>query len=155
MVDRSPTSLCVSASRNEPEWAKEGLGAVNRSEGALLCVPPCVVQVLKAYNQLLHTCDTIQAVNCSTASLCLEMLPSELKRASERSTALEMHSCVSHQVLFKFSRLETACWMPEIQYEWSTARHCLCASLCLEMPPNGLKAPPERSTASEVHPRVS
>ena len=79
-------------SRNELEWAKEGLGAVDRSEGAFLCVPPCVVQVLKAYNQLLHTCNTIQAVNRPTASLCLEMPPNKLKRPSERSTAQEVHS---------------------------------------------------------------
>ena len=89
------------------------------------------------------------------ASLCLEMTPIGLKMASERSTAQEVHSGVSHQVLFKLSGLETACCTPEIQYERSTARRHPCVSLCLEMTLMGPKRASERSTAQEVHSYVS
>ena len=45
----------VSVSSNALKWAEGGFGAVYRSRGAFISVLQCVVQVLKAYNQLLHT----------------------------------------------------------------------------------------------------
>ena len=57
----------ISVSRNAPEWAEGGFGAVDRSRGAFLSVLPCVIQVLKAYNQLLHTCNAVHVFNRSTS----------------------------------------------------------------------------------------
>ena len=113
---------------------------------------PYIAQVLKAQNWSLQARDTIRVVNHSMWFLCVEMPPNGLMGPSERLTALEVSSSVSQQVLVKVSTLKTGCCMPKIRYERSTARHRLSASLCLEMTLNGLKTPPERSTAPEVHP---
>ena len=90
-------------------------------------------------------CDT-SGRPLNVVSVCGNAL-NGLMRPSKRLTALEVSSSVSQQVLVKVSTLKTGCCTPKIRYERSTAPHCLCASLCLEMPGNGLQTPPERSTA--------
>ena len=74
-----------------------------------MSVLPCIVQVLKSQNWLLHALDTIRVVDHSMWFLCVEMPPNELMRPSERLTALEMSFSVSQQVLVKVSTLKTGC----------------------------------------------
>ena len=85
----------ASATCNAPKWATDTSRAVDRSRGAFLSVLTCTVQVLKAQMWLLQAemqYERSTARHCLGASLCLEMTQNGLKWASERSTALEVHS---------------------------------------------------------------
>ena len=82
----------ISVSGNAPEWAEEGFRAVDRSGDAFLGVSACIVQVLKAYKQLLHPCNAVHAVNRSMSPLDFLKWRLRLKTPPERSIALKGHS---------------------------------------------------------------